>query len=280
VADRAKVLKLLETADNFVKYGGGTARSRDRAEKRYRRAEQLAVELGDEELRARARLRLGDLASRPAAPAGEGNETGEEPGSILLTDLPPHARDRVPPGQRVKKGWPVLHEGPIPRFDPATWDLKVWGLVERPLELTYEALKGRPNVGMRSDFHCVTGWSRLDNEWTGVSTRALLEEARPANDATHVTVHAEYGYTANLPLSVLLEDASILAWSHDGEDLAPKHGFPLRLVVPRLYAWKSVKWVRGIELLNEDVRGFWEVRGYHNRADPWLEERYSYQERA
>jgi DMSO/TMAO reductase YedYZ molybdopterin-dependent catalytic subunit len=157
--------------------------------------------------------------------------------------------------------------------------LKVWGEVETPVELSYTELRDLPNVKMSSDFHCVTGWSKLDNLWVGVRTRELLNLAGVGANATHVLVHAEYGYSANLPLDVVLEDESIVAWSHNGEDLVPKHGFPLRLVVPRLYAWKSVKWVRGFELLDADARGFWEVRGYHNRADPWLEERYSYQER-
>jgi DMSO/TMAO reductase YedYZ molybdopterin-dependent catalytic subunit len=131
---------------------------------------------------------------------------------------------------------------------------------------------------MRSDFHCVTGWSKLDNEWVGVKTRPLIEMVEPNSDARFVTAAADYGYTANVPLELLLADDALLAWGHNGKDLAPKHGWPLRLVLPRVYGWKSVKWVRSFELLTDDRRGFWEVRGYHNQADPWHEQRYSYQE--
>ncbi|MDQ3878036.1 MAG: sulfite oxidase-like oxidoreductase [Actinomycetota bacterium] len=197
---------------------------------------------------------------------------------MLTSDLPAHAQARVPPHQRVTRGWPVLHEGPIPRFDVDSWRLTVDGACESPFELTYDELKALPNVEMNSDFHCVTGWSKLDNTWTGVQTRVLLEKAQPRDDATHVLMHAEYGYTANVPIDRLLADDALVTWMHNGSDLAPKHGYPLRTLVPKLYGWKSVKWVRRLELLNADRRGFWEVRGYHNRADPWLEERYSYQE--
>ena len=146
------------------------------------------------------------------------------------------------------------------------------------MTLTYEELKALPGMEMRSDFHCVTGWSKLDNYWTGVKMTTILDLAMPRGSATHVSVGDGDGYTANLPLEVLLDDDVMVAWAHNGHDLAPKHGFPLRLVVPKYYAWKSVKWVRSFELIAADRRGFWELRGYHNRADPWLEERYSYQE--
>ena len=178
----------------------------------------------------------------------------------------------------MKRGWPVLHEGRVPRFDRAAWRLRVWGGVAQPIELGYDDFLALPRTESVSDFHCVTGWSKLDNRWTGVRVEELLRRAGTASSATHVIVHAEYGYTANLPLDVVLEPKVLLAWAHDGQDLAPKHGYPLRLVVPKLYAWKSVKWVRGLEVLDHDRRGFWEVRGYHNRADPWRQERYSYQE--
>ncbi|MEA2435125.1 MAG: hypothetical protein QOG54_2582 [Actinomycetota bacterium] len=280
MADRAQILKLLETADNFIKYGGNSERSKTRAKNRFERAAELAAAVGDDELVDRANLRLKDIANGVASNAIDPGDLDDDRSSILISELPEHAKERVPPGQRLKKGWPVLHQGPVPRFDQTTWRLKVWGEVDRPTELTYDELQEIPIVRMRSDFHCVTGWSKLDNEWEGVRTSELISLAEPTSSATHALIHAEYGYTANLPIGVLLEEESMLAWAHNGEDLAPKHGFPLRLVVPRLYAWKSVKWVRGLELLAADERGFWEVRGYHNRADPWLEERYSYQERA
>ena len=268
--------RLLEAADNFVKYGGGSPRSRDRARRRYEEVLREALAGGDEAAAARARLRLEDLG-RLESDAAEGDDdatSDREPAG----PAPVAQAGRVPPGQRVKRGWPVLHEGRIPRFDRATWRLRVWGEVEQQIESSYDDLRGLPNTEMVSDFHCVTGWSKLDNRWTGVRVAELLGRVEPKAGASHVVVHAEYGYTANVPLAVMLEPESLLAWAHDGEDLVPKHGFPLRLVVPKLYAWKSVKWVRGLEVLDHDRRGFWEVRGYHNRADPWRQERYSYQE--
>ncbi|MGH2807661.1 MAG: sulfite oxidase-like oxidoreductase [Actinomycetota bacterium] len=279
---RTKIFRLIETADNFVKYSqpGRADRGARRARKRLEKAQDLAVAAGDLEMQEQIRLRLEDLERRAALPddATGPDVTGPDNADSLTAALPEHAAARVPPGQRLKKGWPVLHEGPVPKFDTRTWRLSVNGLVGRSLELTYEELKALPSTEMTSDFHCVTGWSKLDNLWRGVQTKVLMDMAQPGAGARHVTVHAEYGYTANLPLDVLMEDTSMVTWSHNGADLAPKHGYPLRLIVPRLYAWKSVKWVRSFELLDEDRRGFWEVRGYHNRADPWLEERYSYQE--
>jgi DMSO/TMAO reductase YedYZ molybdopterin-dependent catalytic subunit len=156
--------------------------------------------------------------------------------------------------------------------------LQLRGACKQPYELTYDELQALPNVDLHSDFHCVTGWSKLDNLWRGVQTRLLLDRAEPSQDASHVLVHAEYGYTANLPVETLMDEDALVTWSHNSRDLAPKHGFPLRLLVPRLYGWKSVKWVRSLELLTHDHRGFWETRGYHNHADPWREERYAYQE--
>jgi DMSO/TMAO reductase YedYZ molybdopterin-dependent catalytic subunit len=282
-SERERIFELLETADNFVKYApaGREERAAARARKRYQRALELAERAGDGDMTTQARLRLEDLERRASLPPGATDDSSSEGpgGGILTAELPEHARARVPPGQRVTRGWPVLHEGPIPRFDRATWRLKVTGAVDAPIELAYEELRALPNVEMCADFHCVTGWSKLDNFWTGVRARDVLGKAKPRSDAAHVTVGAEYGYTANLPLATLMDAETLLAWGHNGGDLAPKHGWPLRLVVPRLYGWKSVKWVRSFELITADRRGFWEVRGYHNRADPWLEERYSYQER-
>jgi DMSO/TMAO reductase YedYZ molybdopterin-dependent catalytic subunit len=282
-AERERIFRLLETADNFVKYAGPGREQRgaDRARKRYEKAAVLADRAGDTEMLGQVKLRLADLerrASLPADAAGAGDFEDSIGGSVLTSELPEHAQRRVPPGQRVTRGWPVLHEGPIPRFDEASWNLRVWGTSARDVELGYAQLKALPNIEMASDFHCVTGWSKLDNVWRGVQTKVIIAMAEPGPSAAHVTVHADHGYTANLPLEVLLEDDSLVTWMHNGSPLAPKHGFPLRLVVPKLYAWKSVKWVRGFELVTEDQRGFWELRGYHNRADPWLEERYSYQE--
>ena len=279
--ERQRIFKLLETADNFVKYAPPSRReaASRRAKRRYEKAGKLAERAGADDLLEQVRLRLTDVERRlEASEEGEAWD-GESPGdSILTSELPKHAQERVPPGQRVTRGWPVLHEGGIPRFDPASWTFTIGGAVERPLELSYDEVMTLDHIELRSDFHCVTGWSKLDNVWAGVRARTVLQLATPKSDASHVVVHGDHGYTVNVPLPVLLEDDAILAWRHNGRDLEPKHGWPLRLVVPKLYAWKSVKWVRGFEVLTSDRRGFWEVRGYHNRADPWFEERYSFQE--
>ena len=185
---------------------------------------------------------------------------------------------RVPPNQRLTRGWPVLHASPVPKFNPAVWTFRVWGEVDDEYEIGWEEFRALPPMTMTSDFHCVTGWSKLDNAWEGVSFRSIADRANVKPSATHVLIHAEYGYTANLPIDAVLDDDVMFAWSHDGEPLEPEHGGPLRLVVPKLYAWKSVKWTRGVRFLEQDERGYWEVRGYHNRADPWREERYSWQE--
>ena len=181
---------------------------------------------------------------------------------------------RLPPGQSLTLKWPVLHYGSVPRFDPQQWDFRVSGLVEHPLRFTWTDFNHLPRVQHTSDFHCVTRWSRFDNRWDGVAMRELLSRAAPRNEAQYVLIHAEQGYTANLPLADIDRDDVLLATHHDGEPLSPDHGYPLRLIVPHLYAWKSVKWVRGIELLDRDQAGFWEQNGYHMRGDPFREERF------
>jgi DMSO/TMAO reductase YedYZ molybdopterin-dependent catalytic subunit len=191
---------------------------------------------------------------------------------------PEEVAKRVPPGNRLVKGWPVLHYGPIPRFDPGTWDLRLSGLVGNEVSLSYDELKAMQDVDVTADMHCVTGWTTLDNVWTGVSFRRLVELCRPAPEAAWVISRADQGYTANLSLQAMLDDDVLVAWAHRGEDLTPEHGYPLRLVVPKRYAWKSTKWLRELRFTDRNRRGFWEVRGYHNHADPWPEERYSYQE--
>lgn len=182
---------------------------------------------------------------------------------------------RIPPGQSATKGWPVLHVGGVPGFDPKAWDFRIFGLVENPVTLSYEEFMSLPKVTVTSDIHCVTGWSKLDNTWEGVSTREVLKLARPLPEAKYVMVYAENDYTANLPLDEFLAEDALFAYRHNGRDLTPEHGWPLRLVVPRLYFWKSAKWVRGIELMREDRPGYWEKRGYHMHGDPWTEERYA-----
>jgi len=187
---------------------------------------------------------------------------------------------RLPPGQYIPRGWPVLHYGRVPSFTPATWDFRVFGETAdgEVRRWTWPELEALPRAEVHADFHCVTKFSVLDNDWRGVSTRTLLELAPPSPAVTHVLVWAEYGYSANLRLEDFADERALFATHRDGEPLSPEHGAPLRLVVPQLYAWKGPKWARGVEYLDADRRGFWEERGYHNRADPWQEQRWSYQE--
>jgi DMSO/TMAO reductase YedYZ molybdopterin-dependent catalytic subunit len=181
---------------------------------------------------------------------------------------------RLPPGQSLTLKWPVLHYGSVPRFDPKTWDFQVYGRVESPLRFTWDEFNALPKVQRGSDFHCVTRWSRFDNRWDGVAFRELLRRAHSNANAAYVLVHAEQGFTANVPLPDLDREEVLLATHHDGEPLTPDHGYPLRLIVPHLYAWKSVKWVRGLEFLDHDAPGFWEQNGYHMYGDPWKEQRF------
>jgi DMSO/TMAO reductase YedYZ molybdopterin-dependent catalytic subunit len=185
---------------------------------------------------------------------------------------------RLPPGQSLVDKFPVLSYGPTPRFNPQKWDFRVFGMVEEQLRFSYEEFRALPISRQIADFHCVTTWSKLDNVWEGVSVADLMKRVRLKPEARYVIVHCDGGYTTNLPLEEFVDDDVMLAWRHDGRDLEPDHGWPLRLVVPKLYGWKSAKWVRAIEFAFEDRRGFWEVRGYHNHADPWIQERYSFQE--
>ncbi len=183
-------------------------------------------------------------------------------------------RGRNPPGQYLTEKWPVLHAGSVPRFNPHTWDFRIFGLVETPLRLKYQEFMSLPKAKIISDVHCVTAWSKLDNEWEGVSVRELMKRVMILPEAKFVVTHAEEGFTTNLPIDAFLDDDVLFAYAHNGEPLAPEHGRPLRLVVPKRYFWKSAKWVRGVEFSSEDKPGFWEVRGYNNNADPWKEERY------
>lgn len=182
---------------------------------------------------------------------------------------------RVPPGQVVTPKWPVLHYGKVPRADLATWDFRVEGMVEQPLRFTWEEFQQLPRSEIHCDIHCVTRWSRLNNTFAGVSFQEIYRRARPKPDARFVMVRAENGFSSNVPLDDLLRPDVVFADTHDGQPLTPEHGYPLRLVVPHLYFWKSAKWVRGLDFLDRDRPGFWEQYGYHMRGDPWQEERYS-----
>jgi len=184
------------------------------------------------------------------------------------------ADGRLPPGQAATLKWPVLQYGSVPRFDPARWDFRITGLVEQPVRLTWEDFNRLPKSTVSSDFHCVTRWSRFDNHWQGVLFRDVLQLVKLKPGAAFVLVHAEQGYTANVPLADLDRDNVLFATHHDGQPLTPDHGYPLRLIVPHLYAWKSVKWVRGLEFLDHDAPGFWEQNGYHMYGDPFKEQRF------
>lgn len=183
--------------------------------------------------------------------------------------------DRLPPGQHVVTDWPVLDLGMHPDVPTSRWRLEVFGAVERPVLWDWAGLQALPQARAVSDIHCVTTWSRYDNEWDGVLTRDLLRAVAPRPDARHVVLQSYDGYTTNLVLEDFAADGALLAHSWQGAPLAQVHGGPLRLVVPHLYFWKSAKWLQRIEFRTDDRPGFWEVRGYHNRGEPWAEQRYS-----
>jgi DMSO/TMAO reductase YedYZ molybdopterin-dependent catalytic subunit len=192
---------------------------------------------------------------------------------------------RLPPGQAVTQKFPVLHYGPVPTFDPNQWDLRVWGEVEREVRWTWEEFNQLPRTSLHMDIHCVTRWSKLGTTWEGVSVRTLVKQGfiRPKPGARYVLQHAEYGFTTNLPLEVVLADNFLLATHFDGKPLTPDHGYPLRCVAGYIpgredlktpYFWKGAKWLRGLQFMAQDKRGFWEQAGYHNEADVWNEERF------
>jgi DMSO/TMAO reductase YedYZ molybdopterin-dependent catalytic subunit len=181
---------------------------------------------------------------------------------------------RLPPGQYLTDRFPVLHVGDVPTYAPGEWNLTIGGLVDNPFALTFEELTALPSVTLTTDIHCVTKWSKFDTVWRGVKLKDLLDRAGIQSDATHVMGHAEYGYTANLPLEDALLDESMVVWEYEGEPIEPIHGGPVRLLVPNLYFWKSPKWLRGIELMNADKPGFWERNGYHMYGDPFREQRH------
>jgi len=196
----------------------------------------------------------------------------------IITSPDTRREQRLPPGQSLTAKWPVLDASGPPRIDLAKWRFQVAGLVAKPVQWSWEEFQKLPRVKVLSDFHCVTRWSRLDNLWEGVSTRELVALAGGAKpEARFVLVHGyDSGWTTNLPLADFLAEDALVAYQHDGEPLPLEHGGPARLVIPRLYAWKSAKWVAGVELLDRDKAGFWEKNGYHMRGDPWQEERFGW----
>ena len=193
----------------------------------------------------------------------------------LLTGTPDDEHThRLPPGQRLVTNWPVLDLGIQPDVTRGDWRLTVDGAVVNPTSWDWAALNDQPQFEDVSDIHCVTQWSRYDNRWNGVSTQHLLSVVQPLPDAAHVVLHGYDGYTTNVRLDHFAEPDCLLAHSHDGAPITREHGGPVRVIIPRYYLWKSAKWQKRIEFLPADKPGFWETRGYHNNADPWLEERY------
>jgi len=183
-------------------------------------------------------------------------------------------KDRLPPGQRLTEKFPVLHYGSVPHIDMNKWEFSIWGLVEKERKLSYQEFTSLPGVKVFSDIHCVTGWSKLNNLWEGISTSTLKDLVRIFPEAKFVMVHAASNFTTNLSLEDFFQEDVLFTIKYNNEELSPEHGYPVRLVVPRLYFWKSAKWVMGLEFMAEDRPGFWESNGYHNHGDPWKEERY------
>ncbi len=183
--------------------------------------------------------------------------------------------NRLPPGQKLTDGWPVLHYGGIPDIDLATWKFSMVGLVDEEAHFTWDEFMALPQTTIRSDVHCVTHWSKYDNDWTGVAIADVLKHVKPQPNAKHVMLHSHGGYTTNILLDELADSDVLFAHSHNGELLTKEHGWPLRLVLPKLYFWKSAKWVRGMVFMENEKAGFWEMYGYHIHGDPWTEERYS-----
>jgi len=194
----------------------------------------------------------------------------------LLTGMPDTAhRNRLPPGQKKVKNWPILDLGMQPDVKPENWRLQVLGLVENPVALTLPQFMALPQSEIVSDIHCVTSWSLYDNHWKGVSSATLLDLVKPKAQARHIVFHSYDGYTTNVKLSVFAEADVLLAQSWNGAPIAREHGGPVRIVIPKWYFWKSAKWITRIVFYEDDRPGFWETRGYHNEGDPWKEERYS-----
>ena len=191
---------------------------------------------------------------------------------------------RLPPGQSLTLKFPVLHYGPVPAFNPTTWDFRIWGEVEEEKRWGWAEFNQLPRTKIKMDIHCVTRWSKFDTLWEGVSVKTMVEQGlfKIKPNVTHVMQHAEYGFTVNLPLEVVLQDNFLMATHFNGEPIDPDHGYPLRGVVGFIpgreeetpYLWKGAKWLRSIEFMPRDKRGFWEQAGYHNRADVWREERF------
>lgn len=196
-------------------------------------------------------------------------------GEDVIVSSDTQRKNRVPPGQRLTQSWPVLHAGKVPPFNEENWRFRIFGLVEEEVVLTFDQFRSLPMVKVHSDIHCVTGWSMLDMLWEGVSSIEIRKSVKILPQAKFVMVHAMGAYTTNLPLEEFFDEDVLFAHRVNGSDLTPEHGYPLRLVVPKLYFWKSAKWASGLEFMKENRAGFWESYGYHMHGDPWKEERYA-----
>ncbi len=181
---------------------------------------------------------------------------------------------RIPPNQIQTEKFPVLHYGDVPNIDLKTWDFRVFGLVKEEKVWNFDDFLNRNKAERKNDIHCVTGWSKLNNEWTGIAVKEIMNQVEIKPEAKYVMIWAEGGWNTNLPLKDFLKDENIFSTHHNGSPLTLEHGWPVRLVVPHLYFWKSAKWIRGIELMAEDKAGFWERNGYNMYGDPWKEQRY------
>lgn len=217
---------------------------------------------------------LNNLLGNEKLQTGEPARPEAQPAEVIIS--PDTRREkRLPPGQSRTRKWPVLDASGPPQLELADWRLEVFGLVEQPLSLTLAELQALPQVKVFADFHCVTRWSRLGNLWEGVATRALAERVKIQPEAQFVLAHAyDNDWTTNMPLEFFLAEDSLLTHTHDGQPISLEHGGPVRLMIPQLYAWKSAKWIRGLEFLSADQAGFWEEGGYHMLGDPWQEQRF------
>ena len=195
-------------------------------------------------------------------------------GRLLTGRIDPDRSSRLPPGQRETRDWPVLDLGITPRLHTHDWAFSVGGAVERPLKWSWQDFQAQPQLTLRCDMHCVTSWSRYDNDFTGVPFLHLVELVQPRPEACFVMLRSYDDYTTNVPLSFLLDEDVLLAHSWQGKPISAEHGGPMRLILPKLYLWKSAKWLRHITFMDKDAPGYWEQRGYHMRGDPWTEERY------
>ncbi|MCS3728115.1 sulfite oxidase-like oxidoreductase [Bradyrhizobium betae] len=218
---------------------------------------------------------MADDETPPDSKLTRTKQTWAREGRFLTGKITRPEDQRLPPGQHLTKDWPVLDLGVMPPVSRERWRLDVYGAIENPVFWTFAEFTAQKQEQFISDIHCVTTWSRYDNLWEGLATRELLAACQPREDARFVVLHSSDGYTTNLALEDFAAEDALLAHSWSGQPLTEEHGGPVRLVVPHLYFWKSAKWLQAIEFVTEDAPGFWEVRGYHNRGDPWAEQRYS-----